>query len=64
NFISEKDLLAAMSEAERNERSGLIGKRKHLQDRLASSEKPGRPGNEWADYAHALFNLKEFIYIR
>jgi len=64
NFISEQDLLAAMSEAERKERADLLAEREKLKKKLEGPKKPDRPNNEWADYAHALFNLKEFIYIR
>lgn len=64
NFVSEKDLVEALSPAERLERESLIDQQKQLAKRLESSTKPGRPSNEWADFAHALFNLKEFIYLR
>ena len=63
-FITKADLLAAMSAAERGEQSQLQERQKRLQAAMANTEKPGRPNNEWADYAHALFNLKEFIYVR
>lgn len=64
NFVSENDLIAALSPAERLERENLLDQQKKLTKALETSAKPGRPGNEWADFAHALFNLKEFIYLR
>jgi hypothetical protein len=64
NFIAEKDLLAALSAEERAEREELLTRQKDLRSKLATANKPGRPNNEWADFAHALFNLKEFLYLR
>jgi hypothetical protein len=63
-FIPEKVWVAALPEHEQAEHAGLRQKESLLRDNLESLGAPGRPVDEWADLAHALFNLKEFIYVR
>ncbi len=64
NYISETDLIAAMSEAERVEFEKLQGEARQKEEALkALGKKPGL-SSEWADLAHALFNVKEFVYVR
>ena len=63
-FVSTTDLLAAMTADERTEFARL---EKSIGDaREAVKEMQRRHGleSEWADLAHAIFNLKEFVYVR
>lgn len=61
---SLKQLLAAMSPDERNRHQTLTrhqGTSRQLLEELESKQGMSSP---WADLAHALFNLKEFIYVQ
>lgn len=62
--VTEKDLWEAMTESERAERNRLQTELARVEAKLKSlNEAPGL-SSEWADLALALFNLKEFIFIR
>jgi hypothetical protein len=64
DFVSAAERVAALNESERNETRRLEAQvARGEQDLAAAQRKAGSP-NEWASLGHALFNLKEFIYIR
>ena len=63
-FVSQKELLAAMTDSERREWENLQTERARSDERLKSLDKARGLSSEWADLGHALVNLKEFIFIR
>jgi hypothetical protein len=65
NYISEKDILAAMSAVQRKQLSELNASLKKLNTEMNVLEKTGADApNPWRDLAQAMFNLKEFIYVQ
>ena len=64
NFVSERDLLAAMTEAERQEWQNLQTEQAQSAGRLKALNQSRGLSSEWADLGHAMVNLKEFIFIR
>jgi hypothetical protein len=64
DFVSEQEQLAAMQPAERELYKRLRSDLGQLESRLKDMEEREGLSSKWADLAHALFNLKEFIYIR
>ncbi len=64
NPVSEMELLDAMTENGRNECARLKAELSLAEDQLIALEKVPGLSSEWADLAQAMFNLKEFIYIR
>lgn len=68
SFISEGDVVAGLSEAQRNERERLKARTKKLEserDELLGEESGILLQHQrWQEFAHAMFNLKEFIYLR
>ncbi|MBC8001741.1 MAG: hypothetical protein H7X97_04050, partial [Opitutaceae bacterium] len=63
-FVSQKDLLVAMSVSERQEWERLQSEQSRSGERLKSLNRTLGLSSEWADLGHALVNLKEFIFIR
>lgn len=67
-FVSEEQLLAAMTDAERTDKSRLDSDIAALETSLNSPQAAGAQGDldrqVWRDLALALFNFKEFIYLR
>ena len=63
-FVARADVLAALDEAGRQRVSDLEAA--IAADRSALSElgRPAREDDSWSRVAHALFNLKEFLYLR
>jgi hypothetical protein len=68
-FVGEAEVLAALSDAQRSEKARLEAELAILTADLAALQRAG--GGElpieqrrWRDLAHAVFNLKEFIYLR
>ncbi len=64
NFVSEEELLVAMTASERQERGRLREELAKSEERLKSLNQTQGLSSEWADLGHALVNLKEFIYIQ
>ncbi|HAV62235.1 MAG TPA: hypothetical protein DCY13_07695, partial [Verrucomicrobiales bacterium] len=64
NFVSDEARWAALNPAEQQELSQLRAQAAEVKARLESAEKQGGLTSARADLAHALFNLKEFIYLR
>jgi hypothetical protein len=64
NTVSEKDLLDSMTENERQEQARWQTELAQAKDALKSLNKTPGLSSEWADLAQAMFNVKEFIYIR
>jgi len=64
-YISEKEMLAAMTAAQRKQLEDLTASLKKLNAEMTSLEKTGAAAPDpWRDLAQAMFNLKEFIYVR
>jgi hypothetical protein len=65
NYISEKELLRALTETQRKELKKLAAEGKTLNQQLNALKKLGATApNPWRDLAQAMFNLKEFIYLQ
>ena len=64
NYVSENDRMAALGTEEKQEIESLRDKLKSLDRRRKELEAGQDSGSPWAGLAHALFNFKEFIYIR
>ena len=66
-FISERDLLSVLSEAEQNHwrewGREIATLQKNLSQMESSAPKQGED-DLWTDLALAIFNMKEFIYVR
>jgi hypothetical protein len=64
NFVSAIDQLAAMTPTEKADQERLQRELEQAEKILeALQNEKGLPSG-WADLAHAVFNLKEFVYIR
>ena len=67
NFVSERELIAALSQAEKRQWDRWHRDRslqeEHLNRLEAIAPKSGRD-EVWTDLALAIFNMKEFIYVR
>lgn len=61
--ISRKQILDSLSESERSRLASLEASQAKVSAALADLKIPV-PNEEWIDVAHALFNMKEFIYVR
>ena len=64
NFISLSAVKAAMSAAESRRYVELTSKRSELGALLEDLEKQPVSESGWVDLGHAIFNLKEFLYLR
>ena len=65
NYISEKELLGAMTGVQRKQLEELNASLKKLHTEMRSLEKIGASSPDpWRDLAQAMFNLKEFIYLQ
>lgn len=65
NYISEKEILAEMSAAQRKQLEGLKISLQKLNTEMRVLEKTGADAPDpWRDLAQAMFNLKEFIYVQ
>ncbi|MCR9199984.1 MAG: DUF1553 domain-containing protein [Planctomycetaceae bacterium] len=63
-YVSRKAVLASLSVEQRTLVERLLTNRDRATQQRAAVPAPPAAGQEWADLAHALFNLKEFIYVR
>jgi hypothetical protein len=63
DFISQADLEAAMTESEKEEFLSLEKGSRVLEEQLNALRSEAQGPIGWADLAHALLNLKEFLYI-
>ena len=65
--MSRRDLLAALSDAERELRGRLEREIAARERELAELREPGGGGDDphrpWQALAQALFNLKEFLFV-
>ncbi|MCH2378719.1 MAG: DUF1553 domain-containing protein, partial [Pedosphaera sp.] len=65
NYISEKDMLAAMTDSQRKQLKKLNTSLKKLNAEMSALQKTGATSPDpWRDLAQAMFNLKEFIYLQ
>ena len=65
DYISDKQLFAAMGEEQREQLADLELEIRLLNQDLAALEKTGATVQDsWRDLAQAMFNLKEFIYLQ
>jgi len=64
SFVTEEMLLAELSEQQRDELLQLRETLKTLKEQQDDLPAPHKPNEAWARLAHAIFNLKEFIYLR
>ena len=63
NYVSPSVRLAAMTAREREEQTRWRDERSQVQERLQALDSQDANPSEWADLAHAMFNLKEFLYL-
>ncbi|SVD50912.1 uncharacterized protein METZ01_LOCUS403766, partial [marine metagenome] len=64
NYISEKELLANLTQAQREKLTELNTSLAKLNEELRTLEEVGASAPDpWRDLAQAMFNLKEFIYL-
>jgi len=65
NYISEKELLANLTQAQREKLTELNTSLAKLNEELRILEEVGASAPDaWRDLAQAMFNLKEFIYLQ
>jgi hypothetical protein len=63
-YVSTNNLLAAMTAEERDEFARAEKTIRELQQMMNEMERRRGLESEWADLAHAIFNMKEFVYVR
>jgi hypothetical protein len=65
-FVAERELVAAMTEYSKTRYQLLKKQVRKLQSELEGMDAVPMPDENtvWAELAHAVFNLKEFIYLR
>jgi hypothetical protein len=67
-YVSDTQVLAAFTNEQRSEHARLAKEVTEFEQRLQSYEPLDQwrpdPIRRWQDLAHALFNFKEFIYLR
>lgn len=63
-FISDEMLLAELTDHQRDELLRLRTKLQTLKEQQNNLPAPHKPNDAWARLAHAIFNLKEFIYLK
>ncbi|MCB1229313.1 MAG: DUF1553 domain-containing protein [Verrucomicrobiae bacterium] len=67
-FVSERDITAALTEAQRTEKDAHETAITELESEMDELMRLGSnvplEQRRWQDLAHAIFNLKEFIYLR
>jgi hypothetical protein len=61
---SREEILNRLTAAQRTSLKGLEIRLTVLRDQESEMKSGSRPSNPLADLAHALFNSKEFIYVR
>ena len=61
---SREEVLKNLTDAQRASLQKLEARLVALRDREGDLNRGSRPSNPLADLAHALFNSKEFIYVR
>ena len=65
SFVSEEQLLAAMTEEQRVSQTKLQARLAELQNSKTELEEASKSAQDpWRGLAQAMFNLKEFIYLR
>ena len=64
NFVSEADRQSASTDAEREAATQWRAERESAHEQLGAIKGDLAAPSGWADLAHAMFNLKEFLYIR
>jgi hypothetical protein len=65
NYISEKDILAGMTDSQRKQLKELNTSLKKLNAEMSALQKTRASSPDpWRDLAQAMFNLKEFIYLQ
>ncbi|MEQ8789977.1 MAG: DUF1553 domain-containing protein [Pirellulaceae bacterium] len=62
--VTNAQLIKALTDAQRTSYQRLQRKVERLQKEIESLGPPPAPRQAWIDLAHAIFNLKEFIYVR
>ena len=64
NYVSLKDLIAELNSKEQKRRLALKIDIQNVEKRLMENQSKKGLSSPWADLAHAIFNLKEFIYVQ
>lgn len=64
NFISDQQLVESLSGDIQQELASLRAALAELEAKRLSMPEPQNEDDAWARLAHAIFNLKEFIYVR
>ncbi|MSU51322.1 MAG: DUF1553 domain-containing protein [Opitutus sp.] len=64
SFVAKSEQIAALNEGERAERERLESELADATKRLKAMQKTEGLASAWADLGHAIFNLKEFIFVR
>ncbi|MFK5923821.1 MAG: DUF1553 domain-containing protein [Verrucomicrobiota bacterium] len=62
--VTSRDVRKALSGKQRQQLAGIEAEIHSLEKQKASYDQPVGDLQAWADLAHAIFNLKEFIYIK
>ena len=64
NYVSLKDLIAELNSEEQKRRLALKIDIQNVEKQLIENQSKKGLSSPWADLAHAIFNLKEFIYVQ
>lgn len=64
SFVSEQEVLDSLSESAREEVQRIRAQIQQIREEEQQLGPPASAGQEWADLAHAILNLKEFLYYR
>jgi len=63
-IVGHKQVRAALSESQRQRVEAIEARRSKLDAQLEELKKTAGMESPWAGLAHAVFNLKEFVYLR
>ncbi|MEM7387111.1 MAG: hypothetical protein AAF514_19405, partial [Verrucomicrobiota bacterium] len=63
HFVSASEREAILSTKEKEKLAGARNEIQRWEKSLTDLEKKQGSGSPWTDVAHAVFNLKEFIYL-
>ena len=64
NYLSRSQIIASLSKAEQARLANLEEELQELSLANAKNSEPVSSNQPWIDLAHAIFNMKEFIYVQ
>ena|GEM_PF-2381217 len=63
HFISPSQIFESLTDAQKIRETELKAKSSAVQEELGKIGQPLSENDRWQNFAHSIFNLKEFIYV-